>query len=67
MNAGTCWEQEYNKPNGLSVEKAPKSDLYLTFTFKLHNEVVSAHEIDVIEVGSGNTVSPILNLCIRRQ
>ena len=29
MNAGTCWEQEYNRPNGLSVEKAPKSDLYL--------------------------------------
>ena len=27
MNAGTCWEQEYNRPNGLSVEKAPKSDL----------------------------------------
>jgi len=36
MNAGTCWEQEYNRPNGLSVEKAPKSDLYLfTFTFTL--------------------------------
>jgi len=31
MNAGTCWEQEYNRPNGLSVEKAPKSDL-LTLT-----------------------------------
>jgi len=29
MNAGTCWKQEYNRPNGLSVEKAPKSDLYL--------------------------------------
>jgi len=29
MNAGTCWEQEYNRPSGLSVEKAPKSDLYL--------------------------------------
>ena len=29
MNAGTCWEQEYNRPIGLSVEKAPKSDLYL--------------------------------------
>ena len=29
MNAGICWEQEYNRPNGLSVEKAPKSDLYL--------------------------------------
>ena len=29
MNAGTCWEQEYNRPNGLSAEKAPKSDLYL--------------------------------------
>ena len=29
MNAGTCWEQEYNRPNGLSVEIAPKSDLYL--------------------------------------
>ena len=29
MNARTCWEQEYNRPNGLSVEKAPKSDLYL--------------------------------------
>jgi len=32
MNAGTCWEQEYNRPNGLSVEKAPKSDLYLYLT-----------------------------------
>ena len=32
MNAGTCWEQEYNRPNGLSVEKAPKSDP-LPFTF----------------------------------
>ena len=30
---GTCWEQEYNRSNGLSVEKAPKSDLYL-FTVK---------------------------------
>jgi len=29
MNAGTHWEQEYNRPNGLSVEKVPKSDLYL--------------------------------------
>jgi len=29
MNVGTCWEQEYNRPNCLSVEKAPKSDLYL--------------------------------------
>ena len=32
MNAETFWEQEYNRPNGLSVEKAPKSNLYL-FTF----------------------------------
>ena len=32
INAGTCWEQEYNRPNGLSVVKAPKSDRYL-FTF----------------------------------
>jgi len=29
MNAGICWEQEYNRSNGLSFEKAPKSDLYL--------------------------------------
>ena len=29
MNAGNSWEQEYNRPNGLGVEKAPKSDLYL--------------------------------------
>jgi len=28
MNAGTCWEQEYNRPNGLSVQKAT-----FTFTF----------------------------------
>ena len=38
MNAGTCWEQEYNRPNGLSVEKAPKSDLYL-FTFMTSNKI----------------------------
>jgi len=31
MNAGTCWEQEYNRPNGLSVEKAPKSDLFFFY------------------------------------
>ena len=32
MNAGTCWEQEYNRPNnGLGVEKAPKSDLTCVF------------------------------------
>ena len=30
MNAGTCWEQEYNRLNGLSVEKAKKSDLTWT-------------------------------------
>jgi len=24
MNAGTCWEQEYNRSNGLSVEKSSK-------------------------------------------
>jgi len=35
MNAGTCWEQEYNRLNGLSVEKAPKSDLYLYLTNRL--------------------------------
>jgi len=37
MNVGTCWEQEYNRPNGLSVEKAPKSDLYI-FTFTIAYE-----------------------------
>jgi len=38
MNAGTCWEQEYNRPNGLSVEKAPKSELYL---FNLYAEEIN--------------------------
>jgi len=32
MRGASGDEQEYNRPNGLSVEKAPKSDLYL-FTF----------------------------------
>jgi len=32
MNAGTCWEQEYNRPNGLSVEKSSKKR---PFTFNL--------------------------------
>ena len=33
MNAGTCWEQEYNRPNGLSVEKAPKNDKLYIYTY----------------------------------
>jgi len=37
INAGTCWEQEYNSPNGLSVEKAPKSNLYL---YVLHVHII---------------------------
>ena len=35
MNAGTCWEQEYNRPNGLSVEKLQKATFIFTFTFML--------------------------------
>jgi len=31
MNAGNYWEQEYNRPNGLSVEKLQKA----TFTFTI--------------------------------
>jgi len=42
MNAGNCWEQEYNRPNGLSVEKALKSDLYLyLFIFRLFFDLSS--------------------------
>ena len=40
MTAGTCWEQEYNRPNGLSVEKAPKSDLYLYVQELMQNQNV---------------------------
>ena len=37
INAGTCWEQEYSRPkNDLSVEKAPKSDLYLYLLMQNH-------------------------------
>jgi len=44
MNAGTCWEQEYSRPNGLSVEKAPKSDLYLYLLFSnSHHPLISIY------------------------
>ena len=45
MNAGT-WEQEYSRPNGLSVEKAPKSDLYLYLLFFAHSPKHDEYDID---------------------
>jgi len=33
MNAGTCWGQEYNRPNGRSIENTHKANFIFTFTF----------------------------------
>jgi len=48
---GTCWEQEYNRPNGLSVEKAPKSDLYLyllPLTLAIPTDIILSRQLATV-------------------